>query len=225
MGVSHFEQVRAGVGVGLDQLADVGVARGHGAVERRTQGLVVGQVGEARIVGARRLDVGLGGVGVGDFLVHFLLRDRVRAQQVLPARGAGLRQFFVSLLLQQVRMGLGQLLVQVRAVDFGQHLAGFHRRADVGFPVLQVAADPGVDRRLAPGLQVRRQHQGVAGGVVDRLEHADDRHRLGFGPARHVVIVTGPGGQAAGHQHGGQGQAADAEHHQALARRLLCDGR
>ncbi|KAG1080574.1 hypothetical protein G6F40_015826 [Rhizopus arrhizus] len=79
------------------------------------------------------------------------------AEQALPALGADLGQRRVGLHLQQVGMRLRDLLVQLRAVDYRQHLPRLHRLADVGAPRLQVAAHAGVDRCFGPGTQVRRQ--------------------------------------------------------------------
>lgn len=142
-------------------------------------------------------------------------------QQVLPARGGGFGQARVGLFLHQAGVGLRQLLVKVRAVDFGEDLPGFDLGTDVGFPVFQVAADPRVNRRLAPGLKVRGQAQGVAGHVLFRLEHHHLRDGGGFGPGGDRLFVHRAGVQAVGDQQGGQCQAADTHEHQTLARGVV----
>lgn len=200
MGVRQVEQLRVAVVVGLDQLADVGVARGEGAGKRRANGLVILQCREPCIVGGGRLGIGLGSRGVGAFFIGFLARYRVAGQEVLPALGGGLGQPCIGLLLDHPCPGLGHLLVQVGAVDMGQHLPGGDLGADVLGPVLEVAADPGMDRRLAPGFQVRRQAQGVAQYVGLRLEHQHLGHGGGFGPGGDGLFMPGARRQAADHQ-------------------------
>lgn len=173
VGVGNVEQLWIAVGIGLDQLADIGIACGDGAGERRAQGLVVLQCRQPRNVCNGGLDVGLGRCRVGGFLIGFLTRYRMAGQKVLPARRGGRCKVRVRLFLNQSRMGLGQLLIEVGAVDFGQHLPGLYLAADVDLPVLQVTADSCMNRCGAPGFQVRGQAQGVAGGIVLRLEYAD----------------------------------------------------
>ena len=221
VGVGNVEQLRVAVGIGLDQLADIGVAGGDGAGERRTNGLVAFQRRQPRIVRRGGLGVGLGGGGVGGFFIGLLARYRMAGQQVLPTGCAGGCQACIRLLLDQPRMGLGQLLIEVGAVDFGQDLPGLDLAADIDFPVLQVAADPCMDRRLAPGVEVRGQAQGVTRGILPGLKYHHLRDSGGLGPGGDRLFVQRAGVQAAGDQQGGQRQAADTHEHQTLARGFL----
>ena len=95
-------------------------------------------------------------------------------------------------------MGLGQLLVEVWAVDFGEDLPGLDLGTDVDFPVLQVAADPRMDRRFAPCVQVGGQAQGVTAGVWLGLEHHYLGDGGGFGPGGDRLLVQRTRVQAAG---------------------------
>ena len=142
-------------------------------------------------------------------------------QQILPACGRSGREPGVGLLLEHMGAGLRQLLIQIRTVDNRQDLPGLDLAANVGLPALQVAVDPGMDRRLAPGLQMRGQAQGIAMGVLQGLEYVDNRQCGRFGPLAHRVFMAATCCQAIGDQQGRQRQATDAQVHQALARGFL----
>ncbi|KAG1197927.1 hypothetical protein G6F35_012709 [Rhizopus arrhizus] len=132
------------------------------------------------------------------------------AEHALPALGADLGQRRVGLHLQQVGMRLRDLLVQLRAVDYRQHLPRLHRLADVGAPRLQVAAHAGVDRCFGPGTQVRRQCHRSRSTPRPGGDHLHRRHRLALGPLDHGVCLLRAQGQATGneddHHGGGQDQ-------------------
>ena len=55
-------------------------------------------------------------------LIHFLLRDAVGFQQVVPALRRGLGQIQIGLGLQLRRFGLPKLLIQFRRIDGGKQL-------------------------------------------------------------------------------------------------------
>ena len=221
MGVGNVEQFRVAVGVGLHQLANVGVARGDSPGKGRADGLVVFQRRQPCIVRFGGLRVGFRRSGVGQLLVSFLTRHRMAVHQVLPARRGGRGELGIGLLLQHMCVSLCQLLVKIGAVNHRQYLTGLYLAANVAGPAFQVTVHPCVNRRLAPGFQMRGQAQGVAVGVLQRLEHVDHGQGGGFGPTDHRLFMPAARGEAIGDQQRGQCQAADAQQHQALARRFL----
>ena len=62
--------------------------------------------------------------------------------------------------LARSALRLQQLLVEVRRLDLGDHLARLDPGADIDAPALQVAADAGKDRRARIGFQPARQIDG-----------------------------------------------------------------
>jgi hypothetical protein len=89
---------------------------------------------------------------------------------------------------------LQQLLVEVRRLDFGDHLPGLDLRADIGAPAFQVAADARKDRRAIIGLQPARQIQGGVENLGVGQHHGDRRDSLVVGPFAQLRagIFTGP---------------------------------
>ncbi len=122
--------VRAGAGV--DQLADVGVARGDHAVERRINVLEGLQFLEALHVGcAEDASVAFLACEVAVGVVDVLLRYGVRVFEVLVALPGDLRQIAVGFRSIQIRASLQQLLIDFRRIDYGEQLTRFHAGADV----------------------------------------------------------------------------------------------
>ena len=113
-------------------------------------------------VGAVRIDDGPLGVVVADLLVGLLARDRVALQQDLPALRGGAGHVHVRPRVLELGARLPELLVELRRLDLGQELALRDPRADVGVPLLEVAAGARVDRRVGEGARGARQHQLVA---------------------------------------------------------------
>ena len=145
-----------------DERADIGRTAGHDAVERGGDAL-------ERFHGLQPLHIGAAGGDLGDiglqgavFVIGILLRDRILRQQGVPALRRGGGEMRIGDRGFEIGLRLRQLLVEIRGLDQRQHLSGLHRRADIGVPVLQIAADLGVDRRLVKGADVARQHE-VAG--------------------------------------------------------------
>ena len=64
MGVGDVKQLRVAVGVSFDQLANVGIARGDGASERRTDGFVGFQCQKTCVIGLGCLRIGFGRGGI-----------------------------------------------------------------------------------------------------------------------------------------------------------------
>ena len=81
--VGHHEHRRARAAAGIDQRADVGVARGDHAVERHGDLLVAGERFEPLDIGLAGIDGGLLVGEVGGALVDFLRRNEVRSDQGL----------------------------------------------------------------------------------------------------------------------------------------------
>ena len=73
-------------------------------------------------------------------------------------------------------------MVEVRRIDFGKQIAGFDRRADVGLPILQIAAHPRIDLRLIISLEPTRKVEAAALASHIGGGDRDNRHGLLFGP-------------------------------------------
>jgi len=69
-----------------------------------------------------------------------------------------------------------QLLVDFRRVDFRQQLAGFHMRADVHQPALEVSIGAGIDGRVGKGLHVGRKNDFLRFGGALGLDHQNAWH-------------------------------------------------
>jgi hypothetical protein len=171
----------AGAAAGVDQGADVGFARGDDAIERHGDILEVGhrlQPIDVTLVGG---DFGVGGtqagfgaVIVGFFALLFLHRDHALGR-VAPALVGRFGELLLGLpdpdhRTRRVELGLrgGELRIEIRRFDLAQNVALFHVRAEIEMPVLQVAADTGVNRRFVPGLDSARQNQPLGHGAGPR---------------------------------------------------------
>ena len=66
-------------------------------------------------------------------------------------------QLQVGLRGGQLGFGLIKLLIDLRRFDLGQQLSGFHARADIGVPFLQITAGARVHRRIDERLNVAGQ--------------------------------------------------------------------
>ena len=166
----------AGAAAGIDERADIGLARGHDAVERRDDALEVFERREPVDFALIGGDLRRGGVEPGDgavvvgLLAFLFLHGDDALRRVAPALrrsiaancSFGLPDF--DLRLGRIELGLRrrELRVEIGRLDFGQQIALFHMRAVVEVPVLQIAADARVDRRLVPGLDGAGQRR-VAG--------------------------------------------------------------
>ena len=133
-------------------------------------------------VGLRRTNEPLFVGGVGGALIEILLRDGVGRDQALAALEGRVREDRIGFGAGEIGFGLHDLLVEIGRVDFSEKLAGFDVRADVGPPILHVAADAGIYLRLRIGFQPagKRECRRLAAQI--RRRDGDDRDRLVLGP-------------------------------------------
>src|SRR5581483_6090277 len=172
IGLRQDEERAAGAAARVDQIADVDVAPGDDAGERRHYALEALELAQPLDVGVRGGEVRLGLRVAAFLLIELLLRHRVALAQRLPAlvRAAREREARGGLLARGDR--LRELLVDLRRLDLGEELALLHAAADVLVPLLQVAAGARRDRRLDVALQRARQHHGLRLGAGLGLRHA-----------------------------------------------------
>ena len=146
IGLRQAEQFRPAVGG--DELADVRVAHGDGAVERRGDAVEIFQVLQPLHIGVRGFHIRLLQGVVRRFFGGFLFADAGGLEQFRPAVGGDFGQVQRGVGLVQFRLGLRELLVQFRRVNFREHLAVGDVVADVHEPVFQIAAGARVNRGL-----------------------------------------------------------------------------
>jgi hypothetical protein len=138
----------------IDQRADIDVARGHRAVERRIDFLERLGFFEPRDVETRGIERGFLREHVADLFVGFLFRHRLALQHVGPAIRCTFRQREIGLGIREIGARGAQLIVHFRCIDFREQLAVFHVRADIGVPLLQIAVGARVNRRIEKRLHV-----------------------------------------------------------------------
>ncbi len=157
-----------------DERADVDVACGDHAVERRGDRLVRHEFGKMRDVRLRGREHRALRVHVRDLRVGVLLRDRLRFQHVLPALCGRFRIVVVRLRARFVRTRLAQLRVEIGRRDLRERLPSLHVRAEIGAPVRDIAARARIDRRV----RIRHHRAGQRQRLVGRRRAGhDDRHR------------------------------------------------
>ena len=125
------------------------------------------------LVEARGLQHRFARMEIADCLVGRLFGDGIGLQQLLPARGGDLGELVVGLGRGAVGARLLELVVDLRRLDLREQLTGFHARADIGVPALEIAVGPRVDRRVHERLHVAGQHE------LLRLAPAWSDHRNG----------------------------------------------
>ena len=180
-GLGNDEQRRSAA-VGIDQRAEIGVARGDKAVERRGDALVFFQDAKPVEIGLRR------SAPVPSLLAASAARwsrscfdTAPDPMSCCPRCNVASASVELACALASSASRLHDLLIEIGRIDFGEEVAGFDRSADVGLPVLDVATDAGVDLRLGIGfepagqLEVRSCH-----GI--RRRDGDDWNRLVLGP-------------------------------------------
>ncbi|MFK4559963.1 hypothetical protein ABIF95_002493 [Bradyrhizobium ottawaense] len=180
--VGDHEHRRARAATGIDQRADIGVARGDDAVERRGDLLVAGQRFQPLDIGLARIDGRVLVREIGGALVDLLRRDEVGGDQRLAPVQRCFRQPGAGLLAGEVGSSLKQLLIEVRRLDLGDHLTGLDAGADIGAPALQIARHAGEDRGAIIGLQPARQIDGGIKRLGAGLGHRHAGNGLIVGP-------------------------------------------
>ena len=162
-----------GAGTGIDEVADVGVARSNDAVERRDDALVALQLFEAAHVGPACVDSGLRSDVISAGLVGLLLRDGVLGQQRLPPVAGHAGKVRIGLHALQFGARLVQLLVDFGRLDLGQEIAFAHVRANVEVPLLQVAVGARVDGRIGKCLYIAGKREIVGLRSLHRMHDID----------------------------------------------------
>ena len=236
-GLRDAEEQRAAL---IDQRSGVHIAQGDDAVEGRAHGLIgfdLIQPGEIGLGGGDGAAHGGGGL-VERFHVGLLrgvLRLRVvvvlfgndsAAQEVCHPPGGEARQVFIgaalldggfgllhaALDLIDGGVGLQDLLIEFRGLDFGHDLAGFHAIADIDVALANVAGGAGQDGGLGDCLNVARKHElAIARGArhaadVDHGERGDGL--LGFrGEDRFAPLAGKIADEKAHHDQGSQQQS------------------
>ena len=103
----------------------------NGAVDLR-EALRLGESPDVRL---RRTAIRNRGIVPGGLLIElFAAHGAVRGER-LPAREIGLREPERGARLRELLLRLFDLLIQLRCVDLGEHVAGAYDATDVGMPL------------------------------------------------------------------------------------------
>ena len=179
--VGDAKQFRVRGLAGVDEVADVGIARGHDAVEGREHPFERLEFAQALYVLPRRLDhCGLGR-RIARTVVRVLLGNRLRLEQILPAIIGDLGEREVRLGRSRGRRAPARARGRPRESRFPRAVRPLCTRAPMSvYQALHIAVGTRVDRRLDIGLDDARQHQLVAGIAQLRLggHHGENRVRV-----------------------------------------------
>ena len=148
MDVGDGEQLRTDPAAGVDQRAHIGPPGGDDAIERGDDPLEPFLRLQPRDVRLCGVHLGHFRLGVARLHIDVLDRDSIGLQQLLPTPRGDLRKPVIGLGNRQIGLRADEVLVEVRRFDGRQQFAGRHPGTDVLVPHLQIAADPGIDRRL-----------------------------------------------------------------------------
>ncbi len=222
--VGDDEQFRAATGAGVDQLADIGFARGDGAVERHHDTGKPFHRDDAVDIGLRRLDQRLLGGEISDLLVDFLFGNRIRTDHRRPALGCGLRERGIGLRTGEIGARLEQLLIQIGRFDFGEQIASLHLGTDIVFPALQITAHARIDRRPCIRLDTAGQFQAETIGAAVRWRHRYGGQRLRLGPVMQARAFCRARNCAIRNNHDGDDAGDDAGAAQSAMRRGRSSG-
>ena len=127
---------------------NIGVSRGHDAVEWSRDALECllysFQPVYDRLVNNYR---GLAAMIIAGGRIEVLRRDHIRFQKLLIATVGNLRQIPRGRCDPQLRLSLGELLINFRGVDVGQDSSRLDPSANIKIPGFQVSAGLSEDRR------------------------------------------------------------------------------
>ncbi len=210
--VEMEELVRLGGGAGVDEGADVGIARGDDAVERGDDALVALQLLEAADVGLLRGGGGFFGGEVAGDLVGLLHGDGVLGDERLPADVGGGGELLVGLRALEVGLSLLELLVEFGRLDGGEEFALMHVLADVGEPLLHVAVGARVDGGVDEGLGIAGEHDLLRFGAAGGMDDGDAGSRGSLGGGLQVLLGGGAGVDAVDDGGGEQDGDDDGEY-------------
>ena len=190
---------------GVEEIADIDVAYRDDAVERRLDLFEAGQLPEPvdrslldRHVrfGDRQCRVPRGrgqAIGVALLQARPPLSDETRRPPVghLAEIGVRLRLFDGGLQLDELRLRLFKLLVEIGRRDRHKHFALVHMRADLVMPGGHVAAGAGEQRTDIEGADVSRQKQRLFRRTGFSLNKTHVRNRLRVGPGLDLLLAPG----------------------------------
>jgi len=169
--VGDVEQRSAFAATGIDERANVDVARGDHAAEGGVDALERLQFLQPRDIEARRFHRGKARVHGPGGLISVLLGDIAGLRQLVPARGGLLGDLVVGLGRGQIGARLLELVVDLGGLDLGQELPGFDSCTDVHQPALEIAVGARIDRRVDVGLDAAWQDQLLHRGAALGLDH------------------------------------------------------
>src|ERR1700758_2823493 len=148
---------------GIDERADINVARCHSAVERRINFFEAGKLLQTLYVRNGRLNLGIGRRSLRGEVVCILLGDSVALKQILIAGGLRFGITRVSLRSSEISLRLKQLLIDLGAFNNRKQLPLFRTRAYVEVPLFKVAISARIYSRIDVGLHVARKHKFLRG--------------------------------------------------------------
>src|ERR1700722_4094954 len=190
---------------GVEEIADIDVACRDDAVEWRLDLLETGKLLEPVDLGLLGRHIGFGdrqrrvprgrvqAIGVALFQGRPPLGDEPDGPRVsrLAEIGVGLRLFDGGMQLDELRLRLFKLLVEIRRRNRDKHVALLHMRADIAMPGSHVAAGAGEQRVDIEGADVSRQKQRLFRRSRSSLNETQGRNRLLFGPGFYLLLAFG----------------------------------
>ena len=196
-----WNKARPVVAPGVDEVADIDVARCHHAIEWRLDLFKAGQLLQPADRGLLRHDIRFGdrdrgqlgrrvqAVGVALLLALPALNDELRSPLVghLAEIRVGLRLLNRRLQLNELPLGLFELLIEIGGRDRREDLALGHMRADILVPGGDIAAGAGEERASVESGDVARQNQLLFSGSGLGRHKAHGRNGLGVGPGRNLL--------------------------------------
>ena len=147
-GLSDVKKIglRSSTASRINQIADVGIARGNDAIKRRVDFFERYQCGvllHGRLVG---FDDCFVRVVRADRVIDVLLSNSVALQKSLIAGLGNGSELEICLRGEQIAASLLQLLIDFRRFDDGKQLPLLNARADIEIPPLQVAVCTSINR-------------------------------------------------------------------------------